>query len=163
MTQPITVQELFDYCIERENTFFAHLIYWALQNKLVGLQDNGSLLQQIDVDMNTVKAYMEQNVLGMRLVKLYVVRGEQDAYAFYVAHNGLEAMSLHTKLFGPSKSIVEAPSLMHRLMHIEYIGEHEFLSDFRKRFVEFPVYIGHAKAHEHFIQRYEPRQVSKIG
>lgn len=161
MTQPITVQEMFDFCIERENTFLAHLIYWALQNKLAGLQDDWSLLKEIPVDMETVKDYMEQNILGMRLVKLYVVRDAQDYYAFYFAHNSLEVMNLHTPRFGPSKSIVEAPSLMHRLMHIEAIKDSEFLIDYRKRFVEFPVYIGHARAHEHYIQRLDG-QVSRV-
>lgn len=157
----ITVQEMFDFCLENENVFLAHLIYWSVQTKRVSLRDDSDCLKEIPVDMNTVKQYTEQNLLGMKLTKLYVVRDAKEYYAFYFARNGLEASSLHNQLFGTVQSIIEAPSLMHRLMYVEHIDQHVFLIDFRKRFVQFPVYIGHARANEHIIQRMDG-QVSKV-
>ncbi|MER1986605.1 MAG: hypothetical protein ABS948_12010 [Solibacillus sp.] len=158
----VTVKEIFDYAIEREHVFLAHWAFLALQQKLVTNDDKAERLKQVPLDMDVVKEFAERNVLGMRVIKLYVVRDANDYYAFYFANNSLEASMLHTQKFGKPRSIVEAPSLMHRYMHIAAIEDHAFLIDYRKRFVEFPVYIGHAKANEHYLQRLDG-QVRQIG
>ncbi|MER2107432.1 MAG: hypothetical protein ABS949_10885 [Solibacillus sp.] len=158
----VTVKDIFDYAIDREHMFLAHWAFLALQQKLVANDDDANCLKQLPLDMDAVKEFAERNVLGMRVIKLYVVRDTKEFYAFYFAKNSLEAMSLHQSVFGQAQSIVEAPSLMHRLMYVQYIDEHIFLIDFRKRFVQFPVYIGHARANEHIIRRYDG-QVKKIG
>lgn len=159
--QPITVQEMFDYCLEGEHVFLAHVVYWCIANQVVKPTDDSNLLKEVEVDLAAVKVMSKQNLLGLKIVKLYVIKDTKEFYAFYFASNSLEASSMHHQLFGAGESIVEAPTLMHKLMYVEDIGDHVFLIDYRKRFVEFPVYIGHARAKEYTLQRME-RQVSKV-
>lgn len=157
----ITVQEMFDYAIENEHEFLAHVVYWSIQNNLVRLSDDSNRLKEIDVDITAVKEMCKQNVLGMKIIKLYVIKDTKEYYAFYFAKNSLEASSLHSQHFGKGQSIVEAPSLMHKLMHIAHTNEDVFLIDYRKKFVQFPVYLGHARAKEYTLQRID-RQVNQV-
>lgn len=159
--QPITVQEMFDYCLENEHVFLAHVVFWSVQNNLVRLTDDSNLLKEIEVDLAEVKASAEQNILGMNVIKLYVIKDTKEYYAFYFAKSSLEANSLHSRMFGKGETIVEAPSLLHKLMHIDYTNEDVFLVDYRKRFVEFPAYLGHARAKEYTLQRMD-RQVNQV-
>ena len=160
----ITVKDLLDFSIEQEYNMMAHICYWAITTHQVGLEEDSTVLDQLTFDKGTIQQLMNQNVLGLGRIKLYVVTVNQSLYAFYFASNSLEAASHHKVMFREQpRNIAEAPRLMHKLMYLSNIDKEMLLIDYRKQVLQFPAYVGHARSGEYVLHRLDYQQgVSQV-
>ncbi|WP_431030034.1 hypothetical protein [Lysinibacillus sp. LZ02] len=159
----ITVKDLLDYSIDQEYSMMAHICYWAITTQNVQLEDDSKVIDQLAFGRQAITQLMQQNVLGLGQIKLYVITVNKHLYAFYFARNGLEAASHHKRIFREQpQNISEAPRLMHKLMHLTSINKEIFLIDYRKQILQFPAYIGHARSGEYVLHRYDGQAVSRV-
>lgn len=150
----INVKELFEFSVSNENIVTAHAIYWALSQKLVNPEDDSQRLINLNFDKATIEQLAKKNVLGLGKIKLYSVECKNNWFAFYFAKDVLELANLHWTLFGqqPGK-IVEANRLLY--MYFTIGSENVLLIDYRKKFLSFPAYVGHAKANSYVMVKFE--------
>ena len=150
----ITVNELFEYSIENEHIATAHAIFWAISQEIVQQTDDSKNLNTITYDNAAIEQLIQNNVLGLGTIKLYLITCKNNWYAFYFAKNVLELNNLHRSLFNqdPGK-IVEAKRLLHKYFTVD--DEDIQLIDYRKNILSYPAYIGHAKAQSSLMVRFE--------
>lgn len=155
----ITVKELLEYAVEDEHSVLAHTIFWGMTTQGISPEDDSEKLKELEFDREAISALVKNNVLGMGQIKLYVVRVSTEQFAFYFARNALEASSHHTRLFFQKPStIVEAERLLHKYMYLADLDKNMMLVDYRKELLQFPVYIGHARANDHKLYRLDQQQ-----
>ena len=158
----ITVKELLEFSIENEFMMVAHATFWAVSNGIVSLADDSNKLKQSDIDRLAVEQMMQQNILGIGTVKLFVITCKNNWYAFYFAKTSLEAATLHTQLYGQRvEKIIEAQRLLHSTAHFVETGQEMFLIDYRKQAFVLPFYIGHSKAGELIMYKFN-REARKV-
>ena len=160
----ITVKDLLDFSIDHEYSMMAHICYWAITTQNIRPEYDSKVLDQLVFDKQAITQLMEQNVLGLGQIKLYVVTVSKSLYAFYFARNGLEAASHHRRVFREQPhNVVEAPRLLHKLMYLPSIDKEMFLIDYRKGILQFPAYIGHARPGMYVLHRLDQqRGVSRV-
>ncbi|PIC79392.1 hypothetical protein CSV75_12410 [Sporosarcina sp. P18a] len=152
----ITVQDMFDYALEMDLSHLANSIYWALQKDKVTFQDDSKKLQAIEFDEVEIKRLMEKNDLNIGKVKLFVMDGPDEWYAFYLAEHSLDAYRLHEELFREQQSkITRADRLMINRMTFMETGAEQCLYEHKKEIITYPAYVGHAKAGERVLYRVE--------
>lgn len=152
----ITVKDMLDYALEIDLSHLAHSIYWAMLHHKISLDDDSELLKAIEYNDEEVQRMMEQNVLDVGRVKLFVMDTENDWYAFYLAEHSLDAYRLHEKLFRqPRHKLTRADRLMIKRMTFADTGAEESLCDYKKEVLVYPAYVGHAKAGERVLYRME--------
>ena len=145
----ITVKDMLDYALEIDLSHLAHSIYWALMNEQIQLHDDSEDLKGIEFNETEVQQMMEQNVLDIGKVKLFVMDTKDNWYAFYLAEHSLDAYRLHETLFREQqRKITRADRLMINLMTFAATGAEESLYDHKKDVLTYPAYVGHAKAGE---------------
>lgn len=151
----VTVKEVFDYAVETDMVPLAHRVYWAISKQHVQLHDDSHKLDALPYPEHEIQESAERNVLGIGRIRLYVIQTKQDGwYAFYLAENPLDAKHLHAELFREQNGkVTRADRLMHRLMTFGEDGREEILYDYRKRVVQYPNYLGHARAGERILHR----------
>ncbi|PIC83625.1 hypothetical protein [Sporosarcina sp. P1] len=150
----ITVQDMFDYALEMDLSHLAHSIYWALLKDQVTFQDDSKKLQAIEFDEVEIKRMMEKNDLNIGKVKLFVMDGPDDWYAFYLAEHSLDVYQLHEQLFREQQcNITRADRLMINRMTFMETGAEECLYEHKKEIINYPAYVGHAKAGERVLYR----------
>lgn len=153
----VTVKEVFDYAVETDMSQLAHRVYWAISKNAVRLEDDCEKLNIVNANSHEVQELVEKNVLGIGNVSLFVIQTKKAGwFSFYLARNVLEAQQLHSELFREQGGkITRADRLMIPLMTFSDTGNEESLYDYRKRVVQYPIYVGHAKAGEHVLFRLE--------
>ncbi|MEK3955336.1 hypothetical protein [Psychrobacillus sp. FSL K6-1464] len=146
----ITVKELFDGAVEYDMKFVAHAIFWALSEKIIGLEDDANKLQEIVLNQEAIQKLTDQNILGIERIKLFVITTNNPSlFAFYFAEDILAASGLHQNLFGEQGTkITKSTRLMSKYMHFATPNLSTNFFEYRKRFVQYPAYIGHAVAGE---------------
>lgn len=150
----IRVAEIFEYCVANEHIASAHAIFWAISKGFVQTTDDSKKLNNITYDKVAISKLIQNNVLGLGTVKLYLVTCKNNWYAFYFARNVLELASLHREMFGQEpRKMVEANRLLHKHFNID--SESILLIDYRQKILTYPAYIGHAKAQSRMITRFE--------
>ncbi|MFS0575078.1 hypothetical protein AB1K83_05565 [Sporosarcina sp. 179-K 3D1 HS] len=151
----VTVKEVFDFAVETDMTQLAHRIYWALGERLVELQDDSELLHGLPYDDPAIDSMTERNVLGIGRVQLFVLEtANVEWYSFILAESSFEAFHLHADLFRERpRNVTRSERLMIPEMLLADTGEEVNLYDYRKSVVEFPAYVGHAKAGERVLYR----------
>ncbi|WP_303968821.1 hypothetical protein [Sporosarcina ureae] len=150
----ITVKDMLDYAFEIDLSHLAHSIYWALMTNQITLQDDSEELKGIEFDEAEVQRMMEQNILDIGKVKLFVMDTENDWYVFYLAEHSLDAYRLHEELFRQNQhKITRADRLMINVMTFADTGAEESLYDHKKEVLMYPAYVGHAKAGERTLYR----------
>lgn len=123
------------------------------------LDDDSKKMDSLDFDQESISELIKKNVLGLGQIKLYVVTASKELYAFYFARNALEASSHHQRIFHQQPmNIVEAHRLLHKLMYLVDLDKEMFLIDYRKEVLQFPAYIGHAKAGEYILHRLDQQK-----
>lgn len=158
----ITVQNLLEYSIEQEYSMLAHTIFWAISSQNINPNDDSSVLKNIEFDQVAITNLMQQNVLGLGNIKLFVITVAKDIYAFYFAKTSFEALVHHSYLFAKkANQIVEAKRLMHTKMFWPDTDQEMKLIEYRKQLLDFPAYVGHARAGEHILYKLQ-RGVSKV-
>lgn len=143
-----TVKEVLDLAIEIELTGLAHRVFWAISNDLVTLNDPSERLDTLDYDEEVIAQMVEQNLLQIGKIKLYIIETQQSGiFAFYYCDNPLEANSLHREMFREApKRVTTAPHLMTKIFHFYDTGASQILFFQRKEVVSYPYYLGHARA-----------------
>lgn len=155
----ITVKELLEYAVEDEHIVLAHTIYWSMTTQGVTLDDDSQKLLDLPFEREEISQLVQSNILGMGQVKLYVVKVNSELFAFYFAKNVLEASAHHSRLFGHKvTNIVEAERLLYKHMYLVDIDKQMMLIDYRKELLQFPAYIGHAKAQDHKLYRLDQQK-----
>lgn len=146
----ITVKELFEGAVEHDMKLVAHTVFWAMSERLVSSEDDSNKLHEIPLNQEKIQELAIKNVLGIERIKLFVIRTTTtDLFAFYFAENALDASGLHQNLFGEQgTSITNGARLMPKRMFFEISNVSMNFYEYRKRFVQFPVYVGHATAGE---------------
>jgi len=146
----ITVKELFEGAIEYDMKLVAHTVFWALSEKLVSYEDDANKLKQITINEEVIQELTYKNVLGIERIKLFVISTHTpDLFAFYYAENPLDANGLHQTLFGEQAfKISKATRLMAKPMDFATQNLSMNFYEYRKQFIQYPAYIGHAWAGE---------------
>lgn len=151
----ITVQELMAYCIDREYSLMAHTCFWAISTQGINPDDDSEKLKDLTFDQVAITELVKTNILGFGQVKLFGLELQNRIYAFYFAKTSYEALSLHRYLFGGSASkISEAkPRLLNTKMFWPDTEQEMTLLEYRKQLLDFPAYVGHARAGEHVLYK----------
>ena len=150
----VTVKEVLDLAIECDMSLVAHHVWWAITEKGVTFQDDIEKLKNISVEQEMVKQLMASNILGIGLIKLFVVKcTDSDVYAFYLAEQALDVTMLHNEKFGKVEKVTNASRLFPNKMLFADTGLEITLFEYRKKMVQFPAYIGHARATENVLYR----------
>lgn len=146
-----SVKEVFDLAVELDLYNLAHRVYWAISQKKVDLTDSSKKLEEIEYDEVSINNMVEANLLGIGKVQLFVVQtGNPEWYAFYLSESGLEANSMHIKKFREKpRNITRADRLMVSLMDFVDKDMEMNLYEYRRKVIEFPVYVGHAESGKH--------------
>lgn len=146
----ITVKELFEGAVECDMKLVAHTVFWAMSERLVSSEDDSNKLNDIPLNQEKIQELANKNVLGIERIKLFVIRtNTPNLYSFYFAENALDANALHQNLFGEQgTSISNGARLMPKRMFFETSNVSMNFFEYRKRFVQYPVYVGHASAGE---------------
>ena len=71
-----TIKELFDECIQNDYSFMAHSLYYLLRERLVSPDDPHNVLDDVEVDMDLVGEWTEQNYLCISVEKVYSLKLE---------------------------------------------------------------------------------------
>lgn len=149
-----TVKDVLDLAVECDMSMLAHHAYWAITQNVVTLQDSSDKLKSIPVDEQAVQTLIESNMLGIGCIKLFVVKtNESNVYAFYFAKDSLEASELHSGKFGTVQGISNGVRLMPNKMILADTGLEMTLFEYRKKLVQYPAYLGHARAGENVLYR----------
>lgn len=151
----VTVKEVFDFAVETDMVLLAHKVYWAISKQLVSLEDDTDKLKLIDYDEQEIDGLIKRNMLDIGRIKLFVIQTNQEGwFSFYFAENSLDAYRLHSELFRErGGKITQADRLMIPVMAFADSGKEERLLDYKKNVVEYPAYVGHARAGEHVLYR----------
>lgn len=149
-----TVKELLDLAVECDMSGVAHHAWWAITQQGIKLQDDVDKLKNIPVDCEAIKELVSNNTLGIGRVKLFVVKApNSDLYAFYLAEQSLDATILHNDKFGKCEKVINATRLLPNKMLFADTGLEMTLFEYRKKIIQFPAYLGHAKAKENVLYR----------
>ncbi|MEV9641736.1 hypothetical protein ABZ756_13625 [Mammaliicoccus sciuri] len=151
----ITVKDIFDYAVELDLSRLAHSVYWAISNKLVQPNDGSEKLKMLQYEDEVINQLIESNMLGIGRIKLFVIETQRkDWFAFHLAENALDANRLHSNLFRDQGGrITRADRLMIPIMAFAETGKEKNLYELKKSIVQYPAYVGHAKANEHVLYR----------
>lgn len=149
-----TVKDVLDLAVECDMTMVAHHTYWAITQNAVTLQDSVDKLMSVPIDEQAVQSLIESNMLGIGRIKLFVVKTvEPNVYAFYFAKDVLEAKELHNSKFGEAQRITNGARLMPNKMIFADTGIEMTLFEYRKKLIQYPAYLGHARAGEMVLYR----------
>ena len=115
--------------------------------------EDAKVLKNIDYDNEAITKMIEQNVLNIGKIKLFVVETtEREVSAFYYSENVLEANALHEELFSERpKRLVNGSHLLGKLFDFDERRGAEILYFHRTKVVTFPYYLGHARAGENYL------------
>ncbi|PIC80735.1 hypothetical protein CSV75_02805 [Sporosarcina sp. P18a] len=151
----ITVEELFDYAVDTDMSLTAHSIFWAITNHKVRMDEDCEKLKEIEFDQEAIQQPMKKNTLRIGEIKLFVVKSTQpNWYAFYLGKKEADAYRLHSETFRETGvKVTHADRLMPNLLTFAESGREESLYEYRKRVMQFPVYVGHVEAGKRLVHR----------
>lgn len=151
----VTVLEILYFAIETDMQRLAHRVFWAISERKVSTDDDSKILDNIDYDEEAINKMIEQNMLDIGKIKLFVAETTKpEEFAFYYSESILEVQALHQRLFKESpKRLTHAPHLLGKIFELIESKAAEILYFHRKRVVAFPYYLGHAKAGERLLNR----------
>ena len=151
----ITVEELFDYAVDTDMSLTAHSIFWAITNQKICMDEDSKKLKEIKFDEEAIQRSMKENTLRIGEIKLFVVESKQpNWYAFYLGKKEADAYRLHSENFRETGvKVTHADRLMPNVLTFVESGTEESLYEYRKRVVQFPVYVGHVEAGKRLVHR----------
>ena len=134
-----TVKELFDECIQNDYSFMAHSLYYLLREGLVSPDDPHNVLDDVEVDMDLVGEWTEQNYLGISVEKVYSLKIAADEFVFVFAKDPQQAVS-----FIRNKWKIQPRNCQEYSLDFTIMRGKEFVSfrDMKKDFLSFPAIIG---------------------
>ncbi|MCZ2260789.1 hypothetical protein [Sporosarcina sp. G11-34] len=151
----VTVLEILYLAIETDMQRLAHRVFWAVSECKVCANEDSKILDTIDYDEVAISKMIEQNVLEIGKVKLFVAATTKpEEFAFYYSENILEAHALHQELFKVApKRLTDAPHLLGKVFQLIEMKAAEILYFHRKKVVAYPYYLGHAIAGERSLDK----------
>ena len=151
----ITVEELFDYAVDTDMSLTAHSIFWAIANEKIRMNEDSKKLKEIKFDHEAIQQSMKDNTLRIGEIKLFVVESKQpNWYAFYFGKKEADAYRLHSEKFRETGvKVTHADRLMPNVLAFAETGKEESLYEYRKKVMQFPVYVGHVEAGKRLIHR----------
>jgi len=151
----VTVLEILCLAIETDMQRMAHRVFWAISEHKVSADEDSEILDSIDYDEEAINKMIEQNVLEIGKVKLFVAATTKpEEFAFYYSENILEAHALHQELFKEAPMrLTDAPHLLGKVFELIETKATEILYFHRKSVVAYPYYLGHAIARERALDR----------
>ena len=149
----ITVQDVLNLAIETDMNYLAHRIFWAVTVGEVNTGECSSVLDHVEYDEEAINKMIDTNLLDIGKVKLFVASPKHpEIFMFYFSENVLEAHALHQKLFNETpKRLIQASHLLGKVFEMEGMKESEVLYFHRRKIVEFPYYLGFARAGERLL------------
>jgi hypothetical protein len=93
------VKEFYSDCLRFEETVLAHYMYYLLEERKISLDDNMDDIEYEQVDHQKVKELIERNVLGIRKVRIYSLKMNEEDFYFIFALSKQEAIQFYTKTF----------------------------------------------------------------
>ncbi len=134
-----TVKELFDECIQNDYSFMAHSLYYLLREGLVSPDDPHTVLDDVEIDVDLVGEWTEQNFLGISVEKVYSLKIAADEFVFVFAKDPQQAVS-----FIKNKWKIQPRNCQEYSLDFTIMRGKEFVSfrDMKKDFLSFPAIIG---------------------
>lgn len=149
-----TVKEVLDLAVECDMSGVAHHAWWAITQQGIKLQDDIEKLKSIPINHEAINQLVTNNALGIGRIKLFVIKAPgSDLYAFYLAEQSIDATMLHNDKFGRVEKVTNATRLFPNKMLFADTGVEMTLFEYRKKMVQFPAYLGHARAKENVLYR----------
>lgn len=154
-----TVGEVFNLWLDLDMPNMSHWAFWALSHGHVTTDCPAEKLLEVERDEQAIQSMIANNLLDIGKIKIFVIEtNTPDIYAFYFSENVLDAHRLHRQLFREKpKNITMSNRLL--INRFEYeadfpttgklttnLSEGWFMYELRRSVVEFPSYVGHARA-----------------
>lgn len=136
----MTIKELFEAAVEYDESYLAHTIILLLREGKISLQDEGKVLDTVQLDVEKIKKAVEENELGVNPIKLFSLKMDQYVFAWIFAKTDKEAVNHFVNLHRKKPiNCLEFP------MDVEMeIGDREMtfrqLRDEQKHFPSFACY-----------------------
>lgn len=165
-----TVGEVFTLWVDLDMPNMAHWAFWAISKGHVTTDCPAEKLLEVERDEQAIQSMVDNNLLAIGKIKIFVIETNMSGiYAFYFAENMLDAHGLHQQLFREKpKNITMSNRLL--IKRFEYAADLPAtgkltanlsvgwsMHELRKNVVEFPSYVGHARAGSRVLQKVEGR------
>lgn len=138
-----TYRELLQDAIQYDEPFLAHAIYFAVQRKLVRLDDPADRFQMEGLDFDEIRQNLADNVLGLSIIKLFAIKVNPHTFAFYLATRVEEAQAEHRRYYGQlSERVIDMTDKMDKSLYVPDTRTIETYRDIKNRTVQFPSFVG---------------------
>lgn len=134
------VRDLFSAAIEREEKSLVYAILYLMQKGYIRETDDESKIDFSKIDNEAVDRLFQENPLGIRKIRIFCLMKNKKRYEFIYAENEREAAEYFRELFKQEPiKIFEYP------LDFTLAEGKAFVSfrEIRKRFEEFPAYLGY--------------------
>ena len=117
----------------------AHSLYYLLREDLVSPDDPHTVLDDVEIDVDLVGEWTEQNFLGISVEKVYSLKIAADEFVFVFAKDPQQAVS-----FIKNKWKIQPRNCQEYSLDFAIMRGKEFVSfrDMKKDFLSFPAIIG---------------------
>ena len=143
----MTIHGLMQAALECENVFLATLLYWALQNGRLTLEQPAEQLELLhlsDTEKKQVRFMIKTDVLRIRGIKLFAFHVTGEGYALYFAETVQSAAQAYEHMY--KRVPTKAYDVYNRLKYREFYfpSFHTVLSieQLKKQVTTFPYFVG---------------------
>ena len=143
----MTIHELMQAALECENIFLATLLYWALQNDKLTLDqsaDQLELLHLSDIEKKQVRYMVKTDILGIRRIKLFAFHIAETNYALYFATSVQSAAQAYEHMYKkmPTKAYDVYDRLKYREFYFDSLHAQLSIEQLKKQVATFPYFVG---------------------
>ncbi|MCR2823303.1 hypothetical protein [Lederbergia panacisoli] len=135
-----TVKRLFEDAIRYEESFLAHYIYCLLKEEKITLEDDDSILSEVQPDSAKLVKMVKENHLGFCQVKMFALKARNTPWIFIFAKNLEEAEKLLLRETG------QRPLRCREIIpdQVVYVNNRFFnFHDLKKQQSKFPCLVGY--------------------
>lgn len=93
------IQNLYQECLQYEESTLAHYIYHLLAEGKLSLTDPTSKLDFNQADHELVAELIQNNILGIHRINIYALKKTNREFVFIFAHSPQEAIQFYEKTF----------------------------------------------------------------
>lgn len=134
----MNVMELMQESIRYDETFLAYAIFWGIQkNVFRGNHDCNSIDFNL-VNVSETKEMMNQNILGIEMIRLYSMKMEDGRFAIVLAKQETDAKGKFLSEYGKlPRRVIDISEKMDTSFYFEKIG-HRSIREIKESILEFP-------------------------
>jgi len=137
------VKELLYDAVTHDEPFLAHAIYYAVQNKLVKLEEPASMIPYDQLNFEEILKMRNDNTLKMCRIKLYIVPMRAKRFALYLSENENAARAEHHRVYGETAMTIKDISVkMDTTIYAEDIKKWQSFRDLKRQVLQFPYFAG---------------------